>query len=66
MTMLQKMRKSRDLKAIDVCCATKLHPTTISAIENRRCVPGRDARAKLCGFFGVSEADMFDQNGLAR
>ncbi|MDR1580914.1 MAG: helix-turn-helix domain-containing protein [Synergistaceae bacterium] len=54
MTKLQEARKDRGLKAIDLCCATKLHPATISAIENRRQVPGRETRAKLCRFFKVS------------
>jgi transcriptional regulator with XRE-family HTH domain len=65
MTKLQQARKDRGLKAIDLCCATKLHPVTISAIENRRQVPGRETRAKLCRFFKVSEAELFDENGLA-
>jgi transcriptional regulator with XRE-family HTH domain len=65
MTKLQEIRRRRGLKAIDVCCGTRLHPATISAIENRRQVPGRETRAKLCSFLGVQEAEMFDDNGLA-
>ena len=65
MTRLQEARKARGLKAIDVCCATKLHQATISAIENRRQVPGAETKAKLCRFFGIEEDDMFDSNGLA-
>ena len=65
MTKLQEIRRHKGLKAIDVCCGTKLHPGTISAIENRRFVPGPQARAKICKFLGVSEADVFDSNGLA-
>jgi transcriptional regulator with XRE-family HTH domain len=65
MTKLQQARKNRGLKAIDVCCGTRLHPATVSAIENRRQVPGVKTRAKLCEFLGVSEAEAFDSSGLA-
>jgi transcriptional regulator with XRE-family HTH domain len=65
MTKLQQARKDRGLKAIDLCCATKLHPATISAIENRRQVPGRGTRAKLSKFFKINEDELFDENGLA-
>jgi transcriptional regulator with XRE-family HTH domain len=59
------MRKHMGLRAIDVCCGTKLHPVTISAIENRRLVPGAKTRVKICEFLGISEAEAFDSNGLA-
>lgn len=65
MTRLQETRRQKGLKAIDVCCGTKLHPATISAIENRRQVPGPKARAKICKFLGISESEAFDSNGLA-
>jgi transcriptional regulator with XRE-family HTH domain len=65
MTKLQEARKKQGLKAIDVCCGVRLHPATISAIENRRQVPCAATRAKLCGFLGIREGDAFDSNGLA-
>jgi transcriptional regulator with XRE-family HTH domain len=65
MSELKRLRKKRGLKAIDLCCVVKIHPVTICAVENRRQVPGRETRAKLCEFFGVKEADLFDSNGLA-
>jgi DNA-binding XRE family transcriptional regulator len=65
MTKLRQMRKEQGLRSIDLCCAIGLHPVTVSAVENRRVVPGASARAKLCAFFGVKEDDVFDENGLA-
>ncbi|MDR1481547.1 MAG: helix-turn-helix domain-containing protein [Synergistaceae bacterium] len=66
MTKLQEVRRGKGLKAIDVCCGIGIHPATISAIENRRQVPGAATRAKLCSFLGVvQEVDVFDSNGLA-
>ena len=65
MTRLQESRKRKGFKAIDIALGTRIHPATISAIENRRLVPGNSARAKICEFLGISEADAFDENGLA-
>ena len=65
MTKLQAIRRGKGLKAIDVCCGIGIHPATISAIENRRQVPGKATCVKLCDFLGVQENDAFDANGLA-
>jgi transcriptional regulator with XRE-family HTH domain len=62
---LQEIRRGKGLKAIDVCCGIGIHPATISAVENRRQVPGKATREKWCSFLGVQEVDVFDSNGLA-
>jgi transcriptional regulator with XRE-family HTH domain len=43
----------------------RVHPVTLSAIENRRQVPSVAGRARLCEFFAVPEEQLFGNDGLA-
>ena len=65
MTKIQELRKSRKMTGVDFCAEARIHPVALSAIENRRQVPGQPTREKICRLLGVSESELFDENGLA-
>ena len=65
MTKLQRLRKAKGMSSVDLCYAIRVHPVAMSAIENRRQLASPKVRSKICGYFGVDIAEMFDDTGLA-
>ena len=65
MTRLKTLQKERGLHIIDLSYETRIHPTAISGIEQRKRAASANARVKLCAFFGIEESEVFEEGGLA-
>jgi transcriptional regulator with XRE-family HTH domain len=65
MTRIRALRQKKGLRAIDLAFLTKIHPSNLSSIERRKLAASVKAKEALCSFFGVTESEVFDSNGLA-
>ena len=65
MTVIRELRKSKGIATIDFCYHVRLHPITISAVENRRLVLSPASRGRICEYLGKDMDELFDSNGLA-
>ena len=65
MTRLRELRIERGLRILDVTCALRIHPSTLSSVECGRLAVPAQAKGVLSSFFGVDEGELFGENGIA-
>ena len=65
MTKLKESRKRKGISTVDFCYNVRLHPTTLSSVENRRYVLAPASRQRISEFMEVDVDTLFDSNGLA-
>ena len=65
MTKLKIFRLERDLKVKKLASDLNLHPSTISTVESGKTRASDRVRLKLCRFYEVPEAELFDGERFA-
>jgi transcriptional regulator with XRE-family HTH domain len=64
-TKLRELRQARNMRLLDLTLATGLHVTTVSSVERGTLAAPKSMAAKLAEFYGVSAAELFNENRLA-
>ena len=66
LTRLKAERLKRGWNLVDVQERARVHYTELSRIEGRKQVPGKRAKERITGLFGLEESVLFDsETGLA-
>lgn len=65
MTKIKELRSVMEVTQLDVAVRTRMRESCLSAIENRRTVAYPGQRKVLAEFFGIKEAELFDERGFA-
>jgi transcriptional regulator with XRE-family HTH domain len=60
MTKLRLLRLERDIKAKDLAVELKIDKAVLSSVEKKRTKASDRVRLKLCRYYGVEEAELFD------
>jgi ribosome-binding protein aMBF1 (putative translation factor) len=64
-TRIRDLREKQGLSISGLCHQLRLNATTLSLAERRKLAPGPRVRKEVCAFFGISEQEAFDGDGLA-
>lgn len=65
MTQIRALRLKMGLGLVAACHEAKVHPATLSAVEQKKQKASKRTREVISSFLGIAQAEAFDAEGFA-